>query len=62
MPEQIWHKEAEGAPEFRIQWPLEGLVLTPQVFSTSNPVFGHVLHRSGYYSVSIANKKTIANI
>jgi len=62
MPEQIWHKEAEGAPESRICGPLEGPVLTPRVFSTSNPVFGHVLHRSGKHSLSIANKKTIANI
>jgi len=44
-PERICRKEI-GAPENRIPTPY-GLVLTPRVFSTSYPVFGPALHRSG---------------
>lgn len=41
--------------------PFEGLVLTPQVFSTSNLALGPVLHCSGNYSLSKNREKTITN-
>jgi hypothetical protein len=39
--------------------PFEGLVLTPQVVSTSNLALGPVLHCSGNCSLSTNRKKTI---
>jgi hypothetical protein len=51
-PEQIWYKEV-GAPVARIYEPLEGYVLTPQIFSTSYLVLGPVLHCSGSLSLSV---------
>jgi len=39
--------------------PFEGLVLTPQVVSTSNLALGPVLHCSGNDNLSINRKKTI---
>lgn len=47
-----------GIPDCK---PLEGLVLTPQVFSTSNLALGPVLHCSGNYSLSKNREKTITN-
>ncbi len=39
--------------------PFEGLVLTPQVVSTSNLALGPVLHCSGNDNLSTNRKKTI---
>jgi len=36
-----------GAPEYRINQPFKGYVLTPQAFSTSNLALGPVLYCSG---------------
>lgn len=50
-----------GIPDCK---PFEGLVLTPQVVSTSNPALGPVLHCSGYDNLSVnrikSNKKILA--
>jgi hypothetical protein len=46
MPEQIWHNEV-GAPDNRINEPLQGHVLTPQDVSTSSLELGPMLHCSG---------------
>ena len=45
------HKEV-GPPEFRINAPLEGFVLTAQIFSTSHLVLGPVLCRSGTHRIT----------
>jgi len=43
-----------GIPDYK---PFEGLVLTPRVFSTSNPALGPVLCYSGRYILPANRKK-----